>query len=330
MTAEVEPAPAGRRDRVRRAARDRARQAREWALTNPPGIRVRETIVVRGPAASEVTARMIELMTERGECSVASVGPGAYVFARTVQPAPVAAGTVALSVLSFGAALGLRWVKRTEECTIRVAENPLGAALTVVGVVPREVLGSLRAELGLARHVRAQAAATAPVAEPIAPSLAPSAPESQAFDTQTWTRGRGGETLDRPTPIHANQQVTPDETRTTRRPIAGGPALWLELSDGQQVVFHGRILVGRNPEAGGANDVRIVRVNDPDRGVSKNHFRLFASPQGSWIEDLHSTNGTVVVHPTKGSRALVPGERVAVGEGAEIRFGGVTARVIRG
>lgn len=69
--------------------------------------------------------------------------------------------------------------------------------------------------------------------------------------------------------------------------------------------------IGRNSEA--------CELPVPDRSVSRRHARLILSPAGVQIEDLESSNGTLV----DGAR-LAPFEPVALQPGASIRLGEVS------
>jgi len=69
--------------------------------------------------------------------------------------------------------------------------------------------------------------------------------------------------------------------------------------------------IGRNSEA--------CELPVPDRSVSRRHARLILSPAGVQIEDLESSNGTLV----DGAR-LAPFEPVALRPGASIRLGEVS------
>jgi len=79
-------------------------------------------------------------------------------------------------------------------------------------------------------------------------------------------------------------------------------------SDGREFPLKtGENLVGRE----GA-DVML-----PDRSVSRRHARLVVEESGgAWLEDLGSTNGS-----RSGASPLVPGARVALKDGTELRFG---------
>jgi pSer/pThr/pTyr-binding forkhead associated (FHA) protein len=73
-----------------------------------------------------------------------------------------------------------------------------------------------------------------------------------------------------------------------------------------------------------------VRVDDPERTISKTH--LLARLEGSVVvvEDRHSTNGTVL-ESARGSRSpLVPGQAEEAALGAALHLGSVRIEVVAG
>ncbi|MEW6566694.1 MAG: FHA domain-containing protein [Chloroflexota bacterium] len=107
-----------------------------------------------------------------------------------------------------------------------------------------------------------------------------------------------------------------------RPPPFGGPGLL--AADGRAFPFRGKaVLVGRvDPSAGLVRSVLGVDLTDLDSteepSVSRRHARFFTQ-RGEWmLEDLRSTNGTAV-----NDRWLEAGDRVALRDGDEVRFGDV-------
>ena len=79
------------------------------------------------------------------------------------------------------------------------------------------------------------------------------------------------------------------------------------LERGSTVEVTASAIVGRGPESG-------VSI-DGDEFASAQHARIEASPDGVWIEDLGSTNGTFVNGArVTAKRVLQPGDVVRVGE----------------
>jgi hypothetical protein len=84
--------------------------------------------------------------------------------------------------------------------------------------------------------------------------------------------------------------------------------------DGKGRVFEidaAAVTVGR----GHANDIPL-----DDEFASTQHARLEARPDGVWLEDVGSTNGTVVNGtPIDGPRKLTPGDVIRIGD-TDFRF----------
>ena len=90
---------------------------------------------------------------------------------------------------------------------------------------------------------------------------------------------------------------------TARFVVLDGPG----LERGSTVEVTASAIVGRGPESG-------VSI-DGDEFASAQHARIEASPDGVWIEDLGSTNGTFVNGArVTAKRVLQPGDVVRVGE----------------
>lgn len=93
-------------------------------------------------------------------------------------------------------------------------------------------------------------------------------------------------------------------------PIAHARLLVLDsptLRRGASIELAGPTSIGRGPE----NAVRL----DGDEFVSSRHARLDVRPDGTWVEDAGSTNGTFVngARVTE-ARLLQPGDVVRVGQ----------------
>jgi pSer/pThr/pTyr-binding forkhead associated (FHA) protein len=80
-----------------------------------------------------------------------------------------------------------------------------------------------------------------------------------------------------------------------------------ELAVGSTIELSMSTVVGRDARSG-------IRL-DRDEFVSARHARIEPRPDGIWIEDLGSTNGTHVNGARlQGARALRPGDVVRIGE----------------
>ncbi|MHA7132116.1 RDD family protein [Oerskovia turbata] len=129
-------------------------------------------------------------------------------------------------------------------------------------------------------------------------------------------------------PAAAHEEPDWDSTRLSAREIRREaneadvtPWAVLELESGQRVPLSGPALVGRNPQATGAEARTLVRVEDPTRSVSKTHAELGFDAGSLWVQDRGSTNGTVLLPPGAAPVALDPGVRVPVPVGSVITVG---------
>lgn len=86
--------------------------------------------------------------------------------------------------------------------------------------------------------------------------------------------------------------------------VVGGPS----FEEGERVeLTHEPLTIGRGP----LNDLQLV----DDEFASSRHARIDARRDGVWIEDVGSTNGTLVNGVRLiGARRLAPGDVVRVGE----------------
>ena len=83
---------------------------------------------------------------------------------------------------------------------------------------------------------------------------------------------------------------------------------------GRSFALRGPSIIGR----GASNSIVL-----PERHISSRHARLVPGDGGWWVEDLGSTNGTYV-----GARRI--SGRARLDPDAEVRFGPVIARLVRG
>lgn len=107
-------------------------------------------------------------------------------------------------------------------------------------------------------------------------------------------------------------------------------ALVARFDTGERVALKGSIFVGRDPESPDAEeDSTFVPIDDADRSVSKTHLVLRYDGRSASIEDLGSTNGTVVVDPSGVEHPVEPGHAVALPEGSVVNFGDRSFRMVR-
>lgn len=119
-----------------------------------------------------------------------------------------------------------------------------------------------------------------------------------------------------------------EHTRVGVRSLApAGPAR-LVFDTGEVVSATRSGLVGRAPL--GEQGELLVPIADPDRSISKTHLSFEPDPDGLWVVDLGSTNGTEVERPAVAPATAAPGERVHVPFGGAVRFGTRSFVVERG
>lgn len=113
-----------------------------------------------------------------------------------------------------------------------------------------------------------------------------------------------------------------DQRAATVMPGRGAEPL-LRVDTGQVVTLTTeRTVLGRAPEARGEwAQAAAVPVEDPERSVSKTHLGVIVTPQGLWLQDFGSTNGTTIVMPDATEVAVEGPEASLLPEGACIRVG---------
>ena len=116
----------------------------------------------------------------------------------------------------------------------------------------------------------------------------------------------------------ARTKVAYAPTRAQSRPRAT-----LLLWDNRVVVLEGTALVGRNPSPreGEALPFQVIAVVDRGRSVSKTHLAIGVDPDGVWLRDRNSTNGTVVTLEDGQQILCAPEQKVRVPVGASVAFG---------
>lgn len=89
--------------------------------------------------------------------------------------------------------------------------------------------------------------------------------------------------------------------------VEGGPG----LTKGERYDLFGGITLGRSPEAD-------VRLEDPY--ASQIHARVYAEGDTHYVEDMNSTNGTLVnSEQLNGEAPLRPNDRIVIGD-TELRY----------
>lgn len=171
-------------------------------------------------------------------------------------------------------------------------------------------------------------------ARPSAPSPAVAAP-SPTPTSEPWWSQSGGQVADLPPPTGQ-----PIDLRSTAGPsVLSAPSVpsnppapdpadgadWvLQFDDGRCVAFAGFrvVLIGRDPTWGpGDEEAGLIAVDDPSRSVSKTHLAIGLDPDGPWVVDRSSTNGTSVYALDGSEQEVAPGEPRRVQRNGVIRFG---------
>jgi hypothetical protein len=94
----------------------------------------------------------------------------------------------------------------------------------------------------------------------------------------------------------------------------------IRLADGGSVTLDRGVLFGRAPETSAEADERphLVRLVSPDNDVSRNHAQIVIDGWHVYVQDLGSTNGTVVTLPGRGPVRLRPDDLQLLEPGSTI------------
>ena len=97
----------------------------------------------------------------------------------------------------------------------------------------------------------------------------------------------------------------------------------LRSSDGTTAEVDRAVLIGRAPSAqrSSARAPRLMTLPSPGHDISRTHVEVVPEGWQIAITDLHSTNGTVLVHPSGERQQLTPGEPVPVQLGSVVELG---------
>ena len=88
------------------------------------------------------------------------------------------------------------------------------------------------------------------------------------------------------------------------------------------------MVLGRNPVVDPSWPSAVpMPVADLQKSVSKTHVALTLMPGGVRVDDLRSTNGTIVVSPDGQPVPVQPNHPVLATDGASVVFGGRRVRV---
>lgn len=302
------------------------------------GVSINRSITVAGSRPAEVGQRLVMSMGRGGEYQSASVGSDTYQFVRTFRPRwALVTGSLG-TVLLLGGGLLFFLVKKTESCTMSVTAGPNGSLVVVSGRLLSGRFEALQAEL--TGSVVADHASPATELVDIdlseveldhtggSDDLLPGVAARASFvspDASSAVAGpvRDDSALDHPALDHTVLLQRPASVAAAVTPLpALRPAPVLVFDTGIRVPLTSTLLVGRDPAArADVGAVRLVPLPDEGRSISKTHFAVGLGDDGVWIEDLHSTNGTVIIESTGRHVQLVAGQRALVSFGAVVAFG---------
>ncbi|PWB97110.1 hypothetical protein DF220_04110 [Salinibacterium hongtaonis] len=114
-----------------------------------------------------------------------------------------------------------------------------------------------------------------------------------------------------------------DEETSFAEVTRAAPEWRIGLPGGGQVLLERTALIGRAPAVNSLwPDAQLVAVIDPVKSVSKTHAALEVAADGSlWVHDLNSTNGVSVSRNHGEEFAVIPDERVSIGDGTVVYLG---------
>ncbi|MGN8553506.1 UNVERIFIED_CONTAM: RDD family protein [Microbacterium sp. SLM126] len=183
------------------------------------------------------------------------------------------------------------------------APAPVAAAATSPGGGPPFALGATAFDAASAAFAPvATGSASAPAAESGVPAAA--APASPPAEIVQSAAGAPASGLRR-----AQAMVRFDDGSVVRVPVLG--------------------LIGRDPEgAAGESPDALVRLEDPERLMSKTHASFGQDAEGVWVGDRGSRNGTQLLSPGGDVVDVPPGERMRVPVGWTVQVGGRTFELV--
>lgn len=113
-----------------------------------------------------------------------------------------------------------------------------------------------------------------------------------------------------------------DHTRMSPAAARHARSYELRFDTGEVVMVDGSGLVGRSPTPRvGERVEHLVPIVDPARSVSKTHLAFGIGPDGFWVSDRDSTNGTRAVSETGVVTDVLGDVRVTVAVGGTVEFG---------
>lgn len=163
-----------------------------------------------------------------------------------------------------------------------------------------------------------------PGAEASPQPATPETPASAAFAPVTATGPGVPAVAAAPPPAEVVQASGAVPTSGLRRAQA-----MVRFDDGSVVRVPVLGLIGRDPEASaGESPDAIVRLEDPQRLMSKTHASFGQDADGVWVGDRGSRNGTQLLSPGGDVVDVPAGERMRVPAGWTVQVGGRTFELI--
>ena len=107
--------------------------------------------------------------------------------------------------------------------------------------------------------------------------------------------------------------LPPQDPVTVPRPVLGA----LRLSTGDAITLDRGVVMGRSPriEFDGEERPHIVKLPSGDGEISRTHLQVILDGWRVLVEDLHSTNGTLIVLPGRDPEQLRPGQPMPIQPG---------------
>ncbi len=263
-----------------------------------------------------------------------------------------AAGTAMVTAASFGAAPTRAAARpagaRPEPSTTRpdpAAPSPVASAPAIAGPIAA-VPGMAEPEPTTPTPVAAPVTGwPAPVAAPVPagglidfvpgvvpdpadpddggriPVVVPAPPSGQWPGTAPTGRRVAASAQAAPAPLEDLAEDLEHTAIRAPRPLHAA-AYRLQFDTGEALTITGSGLVGRNPApAAGETAEHVIPIADPARSVSKTHLAFGVGPDGFWVLDRGSTNGTWTVTADGARAEAPPGIRVTVPVGSTVEFG---------
>lgn len=132
-------------------------------------------------------------------------------------------------------------------------------------------------------------------------------------------------------PAATGRILTPPRPPHTPEPAAGMTMIaarqyTLILDDGRRFPIDRDGVIGRTPHA---DDGELaIQVSDPEKRLSRTHLRFERDAQKRmWAIDLHSGNGTELVHNNGDRTELQPGQKYPLADGDTLLLGETAVRV---